>query len=101
MSRADTPGVELRSEARGGLPDELEPLVRGLDALLGRLRAAFERERSLAADASHELRPPLAALRAAIDAALQSERGADDYRARLVALQGTVNRLVSLQPWER
>jgi len=95
-SRADPPGVELRSEARGGLPDELEPLVRGLDALLGRLRAAFDRERSLAANASHELRPPLAALPAAIDAALQGERGDDDYRARLVALQGTVERLARM-----
>jgi two-component system OmpR family sensor kinase len=46
----------------GGLPDEVQPLVLALNDLLGRLRAALERERAFMADAAHELRTPLTAL---------------------------------------
>ncbi len=42
------------------LPDELLPLVTGFNRLLQKLRAAFEVQRSLVADAAHELRTPLA-----------------------------------------
>jgi len=44
------------------LPDEVQPLVSALNELLGRLRAALERERAFMADAAHELRTPLTAL---------------------------------------
>jgi len=44
------------------LPDEVQPLVMALNELLGRLRAALERERAFMADAAHELRTPLTAL---------------------------------------
>jgi two-component system OmpR family sensor kinase len=44
------------------LPDEVQPLVKALNDLLGRLRAALERERAFMADAAHELRTPLTAL---------------------------------------
>ena len=45
-----------------GLPVEVQPLVLALNDLLGRLRAALERERAFMADAAHELRTPLTAL---------------------------------------
>jgi len=48
--------------ANARLPDEVQPLVSALDELLGRLRAALERERAFMADAAHELRTPLTAL---------------------------------------
>jgi two-component system, OmpR family, sensor kinase len=44
------------------LPDEVQPLVKALNDLLGRLRAARDRERAFMADAAHELRTPLTAL---------------------------------------
>jgi two-component system OmpR family sensor kinase len=44
------------------LPEEVQPLVLALNDLLGRLRAALERERAFMADAAHELRTPLTAL---------------------------------------
>ncbi|MGD9863938.1 MAG: sensor histidine kinase N-terminal domain-containing protein, partial [Pseudodonghicola sp.] len=43
-----------------GLPVEIAPVAETLNDLLARLKAAFEAERSFAANAAHELRTPLA-----------------------------------------
>lgn len=44
------------------VPEEAQPLVRSLNALLARLRTAIETQRHFIADAAHELRTPLTAL---------------------------------------
>ena len=49
--------------ADSGLPDEVRPLVDELNLLFGRLRQAFEAQKNFVADAAHELRSPLAALK--------------------------------------
>ena len=49
--------------AEGGLPEELRPLAGSLNALLARLRDALNAQRRFTADAAHELRTPLAALK--------------------------------------
>lgn len=46
-----------------GLPDELAPLVGELNDLLGRLGRALDAQRAFVADAAHELRSPLTALK--------------------------------------
>jgi len=46
-----------------GLPDEVRPLVHELNLLLGRVRHAFDAQKHFVAEAAHELRSPLAALR--------------------------------------
>ncbi|PKO64560.1 MAG: two-component sensor histidine kinase, partial [Betaproteobacteria bacterium HGW-Betaproteobacteria-17] len=45
------------------LPSEIEPLRAALNALIRRVTEAFENERRFTADAAHELRTPLAALK--------------------------------------
>jgi signal transduction histidine kinase len=50
--------------------DEIAELASTLNAMLGRLRLSFERERAFVDDASHELRTPLAVLRGELELAL-------------------------------
>lgn len=46
-----------------GLPEEVAPLVQSLNALLARLGEAMAGQRAFVADAAHELRSPLTALK--------------------------------------
>jgi two-component system, OmpR family, sensor kinase len=52
-------------------PVELRPLVEALNDLLQRLRVASQTQRNFIADAAHELRSPLAALKLQLQAALR------------------------------
>jgi two-component system, OmpR family, heavy metal sensor histidine kinase CusS len=61
-------------------PSELRPLLSTINDLLERLEKAFVRERSFSADVAHELRTPLAGLRAQLDLSLSRERSTQDYR---------------------
>lgn len=55
----------------GGVPDEIVPIAERLNDLLGRLEASFARERRFSADVAHELRTPIAELRALTEVALK------------------------------
>jgi two-component system OmpR family sensor kinase len=46
-----------------GLPDEVRPLVHELNLLFARVHAAFDAQKSFVANAAHELRSPLSALK--------------------------------------
>ena len=50
-----------------GLPDELAPLVQALNDLLQRLGQTLDVQRAFVADAAHELRSPLTALKLQLD----------------------------------
>ncbi len=58
--------------------DEIAALAGTINDLLSRLRRALERERALVADASHELRSPLAILRGELELAARPGRGAGE-----------------------
>lgn len=55
-------------------PHEIRSLARDFNGLLERLDAAFERERRFSADAAHELRTPVASLKAGVQAAILGRR---------------------------
>lgn len=73
---------DLSPVSEAGLPDEVLPLVQELNLLFGRVKTAFDAQQHFVADAAHELRTPLAALKLQ---ALSLER-ADSGEAREVAI---------------
>jgi two-component system OmpR family sensor kinase len=90
---ADRPGERLPVPPTG---DELQRLAETLNEMLERLEEALERERSFVADAGHELRTPLALLRAELDFALHHAEGEDELREALRAASEETDRLVQL-----
>jgi two-component system OmpR family sensor kinase len=57
------------------LPDEVRPLVQELNLLFGRVRGAFDAQRHFVADAAHELRSPLTALKLQVQALKRAPAG--------------------------
>jgi two-component system sensor histidine kinase TctE len=81
---------------------ELWPLVRALNHFTERLRGQFERQAQFIADAAHELRTPLAALKARLELGLRASEPATWRETLETAAQGTdrlthlANQLLSL-----
>jgi heavy metal sensor kinase len=76
--------------------DELGRLAAILNAMIGRLERAFQRQKQFTSDASHELRAPLAVIEAESTLALQKERPAIDYRQSLETISQESKQMSSL-----
>lgn len=95
MAPLDALGHSLRSRApdstvplpRDSLPTEMRPMVDELNALLRRIEGMVASERRFTADAAHELRTPIAAIRTQAQVAMGAVDDADERRH---ALQNTL-----------
>ena len=76
--------------------DELGRLAATLNAMIGRLEKAFQRQKQFTSDASHELRAPLAVIEAESSLALQKERPPGDYRQSLETISQESKQMSSL-----
>jgi len=76
--------------------DELGRLAATLNAMIGRLEKAFQRQKQFTSDASHELRTPLAVIEAESTLALQKERPPNDYRQSLETISQEARQMSSL-----
>jgi signal transduction histidine kinase len=63
--------------------DELDQLSATINGLLDRIAAYLERNRQFTANAAHELRSPLAAIRSAVEVALAAPREPEQYQELL------------------
>jgi signal transduction histidine kinase len=86
-----------------GTGDELDQLSQTINGMLDRIASYIERNREFVANAAHELRSPLAAIRSTVDVALNRSRTPEEYTTLLTdvmeecsRLAGLVNRLLLL-----
>jgi len=73
------------------VPEEIQPLINALDKLFEKLRFSFDKERRFSADAAHELRTPLAALRTHVQL-MRSDSEADKFKNSLDKIMQAVDR---------
>jgi heavy metal sensor kinase len=76
--------------------DELQSLSETLNEMFGRLESAFKRVTQFTADASHELRTPIALMRTRTEVALRKQRSEADYRETIVRIHQELERTSAL-----
>jgi two-component system, OmpR family, sensor kinase len=88
------------------MPREVRPLVGALNDLMARLHDAFDAQRRFVADAAHELRTPITALRLQLELvegardAAERERAMTELRAGIARAQHLVAQLLDLSRTE-
>jgi two-component system OmpR family sensor kinase len=80
----------------GPVRDELSALAETLNAFITSVRSSADRERQMIADASHELRTPVAVLRTQLQLAHLSSGDASALEREITAAEGTLDRLSNL-----
>jgi signal transduction histidine kinase len=85
-----------RRFALGPPRDELTALAATLDGLLGRIDAALRHEQRFSAEMAHELRTPLAGVRAEAELALRGKRTTAELRAALETVLAGTDRMASV-----
>jgi two-component system sensor histidine kinase QseC len=75
------------------LPRELQPFAQALEDAFARLHAAIERERSFSSNVAHELRTPLAEIRAATEVAARAPGDTQAAEAAFATSLGAVERM--------
>lgn len=78
------------------LPDEVRPLVDELNLLFGRVRGAFDAQKNFVADAAHELRSPLTALKLQAQALRKPDSDPAAREAGIARLNQGIDRAIRL-----
>ncbi len=86
---------DLSPIADADLPDEVRPLVQEINLLFDRVHHAFEAQQHFVADAAHELRTPLAALKLQVQGLRRAQDGAARQSAA-VRLDAGIDRATRL-----
>ena len=76
--------------------DELQSLSETLNEMFSRLESAFKRVTQFTADASHELRTPVALMRARTEVALRKPRSEGEYKETIVRIHQELERTSAL-----
>ena len=87
---------DLSPLSEQGLPLEVRPLVRELNLLFGRVGSAFEAQKNFVADAAHELRSPLTALKLQAEGLRRAGSDEASREAAIARLQGGIERAIHL-----
>jgi two-component system sensor histidine kinase QseC len=93
--RSLDPGALTPLDSSSELPREIAPLRDAFNALLERMSAALDNERRFTADAAHELRTPLAALKIQAQVAQRTQPGEAQHHALAQVIAG-VDRMTHL-----
>src|SRR5713226_420107 len=76
--------------------DELQSLSETLNEMFSRLESAFKRVTQFTADASHELRTPVALMRTRTEVALRKPRSEGEYKETIVRIHQELERTSAL-----
>lgn len=82
--------------ALANAPSELNPVINRMNALMDRVSAAIEKERQFTANAAHELRNPLAGIRAQLELAISRNSSVAEYEKSVTKVLKTEERLEQL-----
>lgn len=73
--------------------EEIKGLARSFNSMLDRLKNAFDSEKRLFADASHELKTPVSVIKAQCDVMLQKERTNDEYKEAMETIRNVAGNM--------
>ena|GEM_PF-49765 len=76
--------------------DELYRLSATINTLLDRMQEAFQREKQFTADASHELKTPLAVVKGTLEVLVRKPREKEHYETKIQFCLKELNRMASL-----
>lgn len=95
-ARAGAGAADFRPLPLDRTPEEVAPVVTAFNALLARLEDAVGTIRRFTADASHQMRTPLAVLRTHLDSLTRHRSDTPEGRAALTDIEGAVRTLGQL-----